>query len=147
MGGREKDNFISLCPPHSSGHFTPTPVAEAETGGWMWDPRQDQGGFRIMWVSHPGHCGVKVNAPPLLPIQACQAGAHPLPARPTLRACGCPLHNHCLGNATGAVPTGLPAQGGPLSFAERSESHSAKYSLLLLPKAHHPCLALPRNSK
>lgn len=36
-----------------SGHFTPTSVAEAETGGWMWDPRQDQGGFRIMWVSQP----------------------------------------------------------------------------------------------
>lgn len=92
-------------------------MAGAEPGhpvGTLDRPRMDSG---ACGYPRPGHYRVKVSTPPLQPMQAGQAGAHPLLAHCSLGARGYPLHNRCRCPAgrmqPGQFPQGSQLRVGP----------------------------------
>lgn len=147
-GDRGNDDFISLCPPQMLWLLHSHMVAGAERGcpvGALGRPRMDSG---PRGCPGPGHCGVKVSAPPVGPVQAGQAGAHPLLARPTLGALGA----HCTIAAGGMQPGQFPRDSqlrvGPSPW-QGDQNHTRQninYCCFQSPTTGG-CLALPRKSK
>ena len=151
MGGRGKDDFISLCPPQkpvwSLHSHTMAGQSLATQYGALGRPRMESAS---RGCPGPGHCRVEVIAPPLWPIQARQASTHPLPACPALRARGV----HCIIAARGtqgrAVPTGLPAQGGTLPSPWLGDQNHTRQNInycCFQSPTTGGCLTLPRKSK
>lgn len=147
-GGRTGERMISFSVPSSdtlSGCFTPTAWLGQRglSVGTVGRSTKDSG---PRGCPGPGHCRIKVSAPPLRPLQAGQAGAHP--PRPALGARGCPLHNPCWGNAARAVPTGSQIRVGPSSWRghQNHTRQNINYCCFQSPTTGG-CLALPRKSK